>query len=198
MYGKGDIMLLYNKFVRSMKADSNNYRRESYMKIEKIYFDMDGVLADFDKGLREICEIEPADQATNSDEYDDMMWCKVREAGHYYDMLKPLEDGMKVFNYLHERYGDKCEILSAIPKPKRGIITAKEDKISWTKRILGDDIKVNIVMREEKKDYVKGPGYVLIDDLEKNINEWNAQGGSGIVFTSYDAVIARIKEFENK
>lgn len=38
-------------------------------------------------------------------------------------------------------------------------------------------------MREEKKDYVKGPGYILIDDLEKNINECNERGGTGIYFT---------------
>lgn len=43
-------------------------------------------------------------------------------------------------------------------------------------------------MREEKKDYVKGPGYILIDDLEKNINECNERGGTGIYFTGYDAV----------
>ena len=167
------------------------------MVIEKIYFDMDGVLANFDKGLIDICGITPQNQATKSDAYDDMMWGKVREAGHYYDMLEPLEDGIKVFNYLYEKYGDKCEILSAIPKPKRGIVTAKEDKINWVRRLISKDIKANIVMREEKKNYVKGPGYILIDDLEKNIKEWNEEGGNGIVFTDYASVISRIKEIES-
>ena len=32
------------------------------MEVEKIYFDMDGVLADFERGVREICGIEPPDQ----------------------------------------------------------------------------------------------------------------------------------------
>lgn len=162
--------------------------------IEKIYFDMDGVLANFDKGLIEICGIEPENQATKSDEYDDMMWGKVREAGHYYDMLDPLDEGIKVFRYLYSIYGDKCEILSAIPKPKRGIVTAREDKISWVRRLIDKDININIVMREEKRSYAKGPGYVLIDDLEKNVNEWNAAGGTGIVFTEFESIISKIEE----
>ena len=49
------------------------------MIIEKIYFDMDGVLADFDRGLVEICGITPENQMTKSDAYDDMMWGKVRD-----------------------------------------------------------------------------------------------------------------------
>lgn len=163
------------------------------MTIEKIYFDMDGVLADFDRGLVEICGITPENQMTKSDAYDDMMWGKVRDAGHYYDMLKPLEDGVKVFKHLYEIYGDKCEILSAIPKAKRGIVTAKEDKINWVRRLISEDIVINIVMREEKKDYVKGPGYILIDDLEKNITEWNERGGTGIHFTGYESVINKIE-----
>lgn len=161
--------------------------------IEKIYFDMDGVLANFDKGLIEICGITPENQATKSDAYDDMMWGKVRDAGHYYDMLEPLEEGIKVFRHLHSIYGDKCEILSAIPKPKRGIVTAKEDKINWVRRLIDKNIKVNIVMREEKRDYAKGPGYILIDDLEKNVNEWNEAGGTGIVFTEFESIISKIE-----
>lgn len=42
---------------------------------EKIYFDMDGVLADFDRGIRELCGIEPMDQmkATEEKSNDEMV-----------------------------------------------------------------------------------------------------------------------------
>ncbi len=32
------------------------------MEAEKIYFDMDGVLADFERGVRELCGITPQSQ----------------------------------------------------------------------------------------------------------------------------------------
>ena len=44
------------------------------MKISKIYFDMDGVLADFERGLRDICGMEMPDQAKATQEEDDKMW----------------------------------------------------------------------------------------------------------------------------
>ena len=32
------------------------------MTVEKIYFDMDGVLADFERGVKEICGLTPPSQ----------------------------------------------------------------------------------------------------------------------------------------
>lgn len=37
------------------------------MKIRKIYFDMDGVLADFSKGIKVLCGIEPISQNGEAD-----------------------------------------------------------------------------------------------------------------------------------
>ena len=52
------------------------------MNIKKIYFDMDGVLADFDRGVRELCNMEPLPQSEDFPVgYDDELWRKVREAG---------------------------------------------------------------------------------------------------------------------
>lgn len=162
------------------------------MKVDKIYFDMDGVLADFDRGIRELCHIEPKIQGQNSPQEDDIMWEKVRDVGHFYDKLYPIEGALEMFRELYEKYGDKCEILSGIPKPRRGITTSAEDKINWAHRVLSENLKVNIVYREEKKEYVKGPGYILIDDFDKNIREWNEAGGTGILFTTPEEVLNAI------
>ena len=43
--------------------------------VEKIYFDMDGVLADFERGVRELCGMEPAPQGPAwKPGCDDEMW----------------------------------------------------------------------------------------------------------------------------
>lgn len=44
------------------------------MKIEKIYFDMDGILADFDRGIWGLCHMDPLNQASKNKADDDAMW----------------------------------------------------------------------------------------------------------------------------
>ena len=58
--------------------------------IKKIYFDMDGVLADFDKGIRELCGLEPIDQMTKKKGDDDLMWERVKELCFFRQWKFPL------------------------------------------------------------------------------------------------------------
>lgn len=166
------------------------------MEVEKIFFDMDGVLADFDRGVIEICGLEPIPQ--NKKPYVDSdyaeLWKGVREAGHFYDSLNLVPGAKELFDAVYEKYGDKCELLTGIPKPKRGVETAREDKVKWTRRVLSKDVKINLVYREEKPNYCKGKNCILIDDLETNINEWIAMGGTGILFTDAESTIERLKD----
>ena len=60
--------------------------------VEKIYFDMDGVLADFEKGLQELCDISIDPQNKQILNSDDEMWMKIKEVDHFYDKLDPLPD----------------------------------------------------------------------------------------------------------
>lgn len=62
------------------------------MEVKKIYFDMDGVLADFAGGVRELCGMEPVSQnAKNKDSSEeDRMWKAIKDAGHFYDKLEIL------------------------------------------------------------------------------------------------------------
>ncbi len=168
------------------------------MEIKKIYFDMDGVLADFNRGIRELCGVEPLDQESKTPAQDDEMWLKVKEVDHFYDKLEPMPGALKMFETLANEYGEKCEILSGIPKPHRGIANSGTDKANWAHRLLSKDLKVNIVYREEKKNYCKGPEYILIDDLAKNIKEWTDNGGTGILFTSAEDVLSEINEIKNR
>ena len=163
--------------------------------IEKIYFDMDGVLADFDGGVTMLCGLKPLVQGEHrSKEEDDLMWEKIREVGHFCDKLEPMPGAVDLFNEIYGKYGDKCEILTGIPKPKRGIITAGEDKIAWAHRILLPTLKVNIVYREEKKNFCTGKDSILIDDLKTNIDDWVSYGGTGILHISAKDTRLKLRE----
>lgn len=164
------------------------------MKISKIYIDLDGVLADFVRGIKELCGIEAVNQVHKKEGDDDLMWEAVKKVEHFYDKLELMPGASELFKLLSSKYD--VEILSGIPKARRGIYTAGEDKISWVHRLLSKDIKVNIVYRNEKKNFVTGPDCILIDDLAKNIREWNEAGGTGILFSSPDKVIEELERIE--
>lgn len=110
---------------------------------------------------------------------------------HFYDELEPMPGAITMFDIVYQTVGARCEILTGIPKPHRGIVSAAEDKKKWVRRLLSKDVVVNTVFREEKPEFCKGKGYVLIDDLDENIEDWESQGGTGILFTNaLDALIA--------
>ena len=154
---------------------------------------MDGVLADFDRGVIELCGLEPLDQGV-SDSREERMWNGIREVGHFYDKLEIMPGAKEMFDELYEKYGDKCEILTGIPKPKRGITGAGEDKIKWVRRLLSENIKVNIVLREHKPRFCTGKDCILIDDFRKNIKEWEAAGGTGVLSRNAEDTTEKLKE----
>lgn len=168
------------------------------MKIEKIYFDLDGVLADLRRGVRDLCGMDPFHGTKKTATGDDVMWEAIKNVAHFYDRLEPMPGALALFNTLYGRYGDACEILSGIPKTHRGVLTAGEDKASWAHRLLNENMVVNTVFRGEKKDYAKGPGHILIDDWRKNIREWEACGGTGILYISAEDVLERIGKIEKE
>ena len=159
------------------------------MEIRKIFFDMDGVLADFDRGVIELCKREPLDQnLPRTDAEDDALWASVRTIPNFYYKLQPMEGAVELFHRVRQVYGDRVEILTGIPRPKRGILTAGEDKIRWVRDYLDTDVVVNVVLRAEKPQYCTGPDCILIDDYTLNIQEWEAEGGTGILFESANQV----------
>lgn len=162
------------------------------MLIKKIYLDMDGVLADFDNGLL-ACGVKVPESAQE----EETMWNTIRENEHFFDRLQPMPGAIEMFNTLYEKYGGRCELLSALPKPSKGVPGAGRDKMNWARRFLGRDTVVNLVYRNEKKDFCTGQEDILIDDYVKNIAEWESSGGIGILFTSAEDVLKRLGEIES-
>lgn len=161
-----------------------------------IYFDMDGVLADFDRGVSELLGLEPIDQGNHTAEQDEVMFAKMRECGHFYGKLEPFEDAVKLFWDVFAKYGDRCRILTGIPRPSRGIDSAAEDKRDWVHRHLPEGVIVNAVLRVEKPKFVTGKNDYLIDDFTRNISEWENAGGTGILCRNAGEVRSRLIEME--
>ncbi len=148
-----------------------------------IYFDLDGVLADFARGVEMFCGLEPLDQSVQ-DEREQRMWEAIRQVDRFYAKLPATPGGVALFHAVYDRYGPCCEILTGIPKPKRGILTAGEDKTTWVRQTLSPDVKINLVFKEQKKEFCSGPECILIDDFAKNVADWESYGGTGILYSS--------------
>ena len=155
----------------------------------KIFLDMDGVLADFNGGVRKLCGIEPIKQPATPEE-DARLWKAVRKVPHFYDKLEPLPGSVEMFRKIREAFGDRCSILTGIPRPDNRVRFARKDKIAWVRRILSDDVAVHVVYRVDKPKYCSGKECILIDDFSKNLREWEAAGGTGLLFTGPEAVLA--------
>ncbi len=151
----------------------------------RIYLDMDGVLADFERGVKELCHMEALSQNGRRDpKQDDLMWDAIRKTDHFYDRLELMPGARELFDRLWGKYGERCEILTGIPREERGIATAGQDKRNWTRRMLSEEIRVNTVCRKDKQQFCTGPESVLIDDREKTIREWRELGGTAIYFVT--------------
>ena len=163
------------------------------MYIKKIFFDLDGVLADFDRGVIELAHSEFLDHASPDYAREDLMWEAISKVNRFYFNLSPMPGALEMFNLVFAKYRERVEILSGIPKPRRGIIGAADDKIEWSHIYLSPDIKVNIVYKEEKVKFCTGKDCILIDDLNANIHAWVSCGGTGILHVSPDKTLSELK-----
>ena len=103
-----------------------------------------------------------------------------------------MPDGKKLYDFIRKY---DLHILSAYPS---WMINGKKNKMQWLRNHTKIKEKnINLVQRRDKKDYAtdeRGQPAILIDDHTKNIKEWQAAGGIGILHTSTANTISKLKK----
>jgi hypothetical protein len=142
----------------------------------KVYCDMDGVLADFNGGWKEFTGKEITNWIVISGD----------EWGHLKYQWPTFWMDLEMLPHARELWGALApyspDLLTAVPPSWK---SAGIGKSTWARENLGGNPKVLAVQRHEKKNYAKqkdGTPNILIDDLGKNIKEWEAAGGVGIQY----------------
>ena len=148
-----------------------------------IYCDMDGVLVDFDRGYQELTGMttQQADAIGG-----DTFWEPLTKAGaKWWITLNWMPDGKQLWNYI-KKY---TPILLSAPSKQE---SSRLGKRVWVKREL-PDVKLILRPASQKQQYAS-PTSILIDDREKNIDQWEAAGGIGILHTSAANTIEQLKQ----
>jgi len=158
-----------------------------------IYCDMDQVLADFLGGAERVLGKAYTDKSYwMRDDTGDKKEELSKKAPNLFKNLEWMPDGKKLWNFIQKH---EPKILSAFPGWNKN---ARRDKASWVNRHLNvSSENTHLVKRPEKRRYAvskKGQPNVLIDDHPKNIKEWQAAGGIGILHRSAAETIKKLKK----
>jgi cytidyltransferase-like protein len=149
----------------------------------KIYVDMDGVLVDFDGGYEKLTGMTTRAADEKGPEF---FWKPISKAGaKWWITLNWMPDGKQLWDYV-KKYNP--ELLSAPSREE----ASKMGKRVWVKRELPG---VKLILRSaDKKQEFASPNSILIDDREKNIEQWKSAGGVGILHTDAASTIKKLKE----
>jgi hypothetical protein len=164
----------------------NELANEKY----KVFVDMDGVIADFDKLAKKLVGIENVMVSIGGDpKLKKELWKKVKEyqrtGGKMWGDLEMMPDAKILWAYLEKLHAggliDYPQILSATGQPNFG---AEEQKREWIRQHFGHHIKVILTQTAREKANYACERCILIDDRTKAIDPWTAAGGVGIMHTS--------------
>ena len=152
----------------------------------RVYCDLDGVLADFDRGMREV-GVSLAELKSNPQK----SWATLANTkGGFYRNLHWMEDGKKLWEEIRSY---RPIILTGLPRGK----WAEPQKRLWCEKHLGRDVVVITCMATEKMQ-LSAEGNVLIDDTVKNCRQWTLRGGNSIIHTSASDSSSKLKELYDK
>ncbi len=145
-----------------------------------LFLDLDGVLADFDRGVRTVTGKRPEELPTK------VMWRELSRHKDFYGTLEFMHDAQDLWRF--------CEpfaptILTGLPLGS----WAPEQKRRWVAHMLGPHVKVITCMARDKHRYAS-PGAVLVDDREKARAPWETAGGTFVLHTGAKTSIAALKE----
>lgn len=141
----------------------------------RLYFDLDGVMADFDAHFPATFGLDHRGLA------DDAMWATINAHPSYFRDM-PLCAGAKVF---FDRISwMEPIILTACPRSNYAHVARQ--KRAWVREHLSSTCTVLPVMGGRNKGlFMHAVGDILIDDFERNTKAWEEEGGVAILHRDF-------------
>lgn len=151
--------------------------------VGRLFLDMDGVLADFDKRAAEVFGMPPREFEALHGE------------AKFWDLLYATPDFFATFDMMPDApllWGRTKHlsptILTGLPRGNWAV----GQKQRWIAAKLGPDVPVITCFASEKAKFC-APGDVLVDDRPKYADRWRAAGGTFVVHTSAAASLLELE-----
>jgi len=155
-------------------------------KTGRLFLDMDGVLADFDKAAVPMMDgMDPAnfEAARGSDEF----WKRIHTNPNFFLDLDLMEDALELYDAVKHL---RPVILTGIPKEMEGNANQKQD---WALKHFGKEQLIVCCRAKKKSDYCL-PGDVLVDDRTVYKHYWERKGGVYVVHKNAKNSLDQLKE----
>jgi hypothetical protein len=156
-------------------------------KINCIYLDMDGVIANFVKRYVELFQIEPS--STRDYKEFNTYFDKFIADGNF-ETLEMMPDAMDLIVALRNAL-PPTQILSSTASEKRHDAVSKQ-KIKWLESHDIDFQRNFVPGKHLKKKYAR-TDTLIIDDTESVINDWRAAGGVAILHKNVPDTLVQLK-----
>lgn len=172
----------------STMADNNNSSHLRY----KIFQDLDGCLADFEKLAKEVLTAKFDGQKDSVKDWIDAVgpnnfWKTIAQHGGFFENLPWMSDGKQLWQALLSA-GHMPTILTGCPRGK----WAPPQKRRWCLRELGPEVEVITCMAARKSSYCSGEMAVLIDDNKKAEEPWIKAGGIFVLHRDTDSTLKQL------
>ena len=135
------------------------------MPTPRLFLDADGVLADFDEGVRRLLGVRPKEFIAKHGR--STFWKRLAKAPNFYGSLSEMPDARLLFDAVRHL---KPTILTGLPVGK----WAAPQKVEWAAEHF-PGVPIITCMARDKHKHMK-PGDVLVDDREKHRDAYEAHG----------------------
>ena len=177
--------------LNAYAAELGKLREDDDKKNYKIYVDMDGVVADFDKRFTDLSGMSPSEFESKNGKNAFWDFIDVKHKLAFWVGIPPMSDAQSLMDYVSKH---DYEMLTA-PSIKKESLMGKGLWIrNWAKKgLFPSKPKVNYKPAKNKHHFA-APNHILIDDKQSTIDSWNAAGGIGILHTSAGNTINQLKK----
>jgi hypothetical protein len=186
-------------------TDETNTSSSTTTSKYKIFCDLDGVLVDFDTGVRQLLNGKGPDDVSSS-----QLWGTISKAESFYTHLPWIADAKTLWDELKSL---QVDILTGVPMNKK----SKIEKFTWCQRELGVEVNhldmagskskhevvsgkrkknvVNIITCWSKnKHYESRENHVLIDDRLKLKVDREKKGGIFVHHVDVESTLGVLRE----